>query len=113
MQHVQDLREDLRVGRDSGAENHQERMRAVRRLRAPVPRPAEVPALDHSETKKREDVRLGLASHDYGASVGGPSRTNLSLRPVDTITSFLPVTMTPSTCGRRSMSAMPASGPRT
>ena len=36
VQDVQDLREDVRVGRDSRTEDRRERMRALRRLRAPL-----------------------------------------------------------------------------
>ena len=43
--HVQDLREDVRVGRDSRAGDRQERVRALRRLRAALHGSEEVPAL--------------------------------------------------------------------
>ena len=56
VQDLQDLREDLRVGRDSGTEDRQERVRALRRLRAALPGSAEVPALDHPATKERQGV---------------------------------------------------------
>ena len=45
VQHLQDLREDLRVGRDPRAEDRQERVRALRRLRAALHGSEEVPAL--------------------------------------------------------------------
>src|ERR1700730_2753514 len=55
MQHLQDLREDVSVGRDPRSPDRRHRVCTVRRLRAAVPRPAEVPALDHSETPERRD----------------------------------------------------------
>ena len=53
MQHLQAVREDLPVGRDSGAEDHHDRVRALRRLRAALHGPAEVPALAHPQKKER------------------------------------------------------------
>src|SRR5947209_10450873 len=121
MQLVQDLREDVRVGRDPRAEDSQERVRALRRLRAALPRSAEVPALDHPQTQRQQvrlDARLtvvriadcGIRSPQsatrnphYGAFVGGASSTNLSFNPDDTSTSFVADTITPSTCGSRSI----------
>ena len=45
MQHLQDLRKGLRMGRYTRAENHRQRMRPLRRLRTPLHGSAEVPAL--------------------------------------------------------------------
>src|SRR5262249_21128077 len=47
VQDVQDLREDLRVGRHPRARDRAYRVRPVRRLRTPLHGSAEVPALDH------------------------------------------------------------------
>ena len=47
VQHLQDLREDLRMGRDSRAADRNDRVRAVRRLRAALRGHRQVPALDH------------------------------------------------------------------
>ena len=44
---LQDLREDLRMGRDSRTADRQERVRALRRLRAALHGPEEMPALAH------------------------------------------------------------------
>jgi hypothetical protein len=44
VQHLQDLSEGVRVGRHRRAEDHQERVRALRRLRAALRRHQEVPA---------------------------------------------------------------------
>ena len=58
VQDLQDLREDLRVGGDSGPEDHQVGVRPLRRLRAPLHGPEEVPPLaDH---------------HQKGPEGGGP-----------------------------------------
>ena len=40
------------------SENHRDRVRALRRLRAALPRPAEVPALDHPAAEGRQAVRV-------------------------------------------------------
>ena len=48
VQHLQDLREDVRVGSDPGAEDRDERVRPVRRLRAALYGHREVSTLDHS-----------------------------------------------------------------
>src|SRR6266849_1321477 len=76
MQLVQDLREDLRVGRDPRAEDSQERVRALRRLRAALPRSAEVPALDHPQTQRQQvrlDARLTvLRIADCGLRIRSP-----------------------------------------
>ena len=96
MQDVQDLREDLRVGRDPGTEDHRERVRALRRLRAPLHGPEEVPALDHPA---------------QGASVGDADSSSRVFRRGVTSTSFVDVTMTASTPGRRLTSAIPSTGP--
>src|SRR5262245_47929171 len=57
-------------------------------------------------------LRHAVPRRVYGASVGWPIATSRSLSPEDTNTSFVAVTITPSTCGRRSMSAIPSAGPR-
>ena len=64
MQHLQDLREDVRVGRDSRAEDRQERVRAVRRLRAALRGHQEVSALDHpAEGSEEGAAGRGRASN--------------------------------------------------
>src|ERR1700731_1815060 len=58
------------------------------------------------------ETQTSRAHLRHGASVGGASRTSRSLSPGETSTSFRALTMTPSTWGTRSMSAIPAFGPR-
>ena len=53
VQQLQAVRENLPVGRDRGAEDHHDRVRALRRLRASLHGPAEVPALDHHPPQER------------------------------------------------------------
>ena len=69
VQDLQALREDLRVGRDSGAEDRQERMRALRRLRAALHGSEEVPALDHHLAKSRQGGR-GVHRREGGCERG-------------------------------------------
>ncbi len=54
MHHLQDLREDLRVGRDRGTEDPGHRVRALRRLRAGLRRRGEVPALADSRLQEAQ-----------------------------------------------------------
>src|SRR4030095_13835491 len=49
----------------------------------------------------------------HGASVGGASSMRCGRHPADTRTAFFARTITPSTCGSRSINSMPAVGPRT
>ena len=53
VQQLQAVRENLPVGRDRRAEDHHDGVRALRRLRAPLHGPAEVPALDHHPPQER------------------------------------------------------------
>ena len=72
VQQLQDLREDVRVGRDPRAEDHRERMRALRRLRASLPRSEEVPALDHPQAEGQHVRVLPRAvSRDSGFGISG------------------------------------------
>ena len=129
VQHLQDLREDLRVGRDPRTEDRQDRMRALRRLRAALPGSAEVPALaDHPSAQGSEAVReLRLGSATAGAcqprlvldglpaclsrtSTARPSATQqheLALQPARHQHLVLAVTITPSTSGSRSIERHP------
>ena len=50
---------------------------------------------------------------ESGASVGGSSTTSRPFSPDETSTSLLVVTITPSTSGSLSISAIPCSGPST
>ena len=104
VQDLQDLREDVRVGRDSRAENREERVRAVRRLRA---------ALHGHEEMSRTGSSSGAKATSWRVSRRSPPPISRSFSPDEMSTSFLSVTITPSTPGSRSMSAMPAAGPRT
>ncbi len=52
-------------------------------------------------------------SDAHGASVGDPTTISRSFNPDEMSTSFLSVTITPSTPGSRSMSAIPGPGPST
>ena len=90
-----------------GPEDRQERMRPLRRLRAALPGPAEVPAL--VIIIRKQDKRRDFTARQSAA----PSSDRRFLQPA---TKPAPrssrSTITPSTSGSRSMSAMPASGPR-
>src|SRR5580765_4868669 len=85
------------MGSDPRPEDRENGMRTVRRLRTPLHGPAEVPALADSDQK--------------GASVGGATSDSRSLNRGVINTSFLAVTITASTFGRRRTSAIPFSGP--
>ena len=177
--HVQDLREDLRVGRDPRTADRQERVRALRRLRAALHGPEEVPALaDPVQAQRatrqfpsadiadrglrtadsigilcvspldirdrwrpfadpiraiRSAIRSAIRVRNRESAIRMPqsanrtnpqyrrltarpsadaSRTNRSFSPDDTSTSFFAVTITASSFGIRSTSAIPFSGPR-
>ena len=72
VQHLQNLREGVRVGSDSGAEDFNGRMRSVRRLRAVVHGHGEVSALDRSQKKTCvTGDGDGAGGHDARRRVGG------------------------------------------
>ena len=85
VQHLQDLREDLRVGRDPRTEDHQERVRPLRRLRAALHGPAEVPALAaRGETQGARDSVAGVhrARSTGACDRGQPSRRDEAPGPL-------------------------------
>jgi hypothetical protein len=97
-----------------------ETYRAVRQLNASLPPEHKLRILlgdqerepEHERrTENREARTEGPPA--YCLSVGGERIVRRSFSPLDTRTSLSAVTMTPSTCGRRSISAMPFAGPST
>src|SRR5882672_4386517 len=80
MQHLQDLREDVRVGRDSRTEDHRERVRALRRLRAALPRSAEMPSLDHSQAQGQH-VHLHACAVEWIEITKATTKTRNSQKP--------------------------------
>ena len=60
-----------------------------------------------------DDGHPASAGNRYGASVGAATIRTLSLNPDEIRISLRSDTITPSTSGSRSMSAIPASGPMT
>src|SRR5688572_30673128 len=74
-------------------------------------RPTGLALLDGFALSGSHSLRSFAAAH-HGASVGGDNNWTRPSRPDDTSTLLFEPTIMPSTSGRRSMSAIPASGPR-